>query len=152
MNPQFYVEMNQAQKDELFHYINEQCALLILPALIIDQQRKINIEVYQDQCKYLFVCENDVSKFQYRKAEGTLAQFVKVIYPFDNKTNILPHIEFTQERNGDRIIGRFWIPINDIKKESAFFVNNKFMQIKKWITANCKTIQNIDGIRLYAFV
>lgn len=135
MNPQFYVVQNGEQEQALFHFVREECSMVVLPGVVADD----GAAVLPEQCLYLFVNESDVKWFRYVRDKDDLPPDVSVIdpvvsYPYGTTA---PYIEYRPQKHEGQIMGRLWL--SGATKEEYKWIKPKFDMVKKWVQQNSVT-------------
>ena len=96
--------------------------------------------------KQFYICwEEAAHLFRYKRVRDEKGDLCKVLFPFDKRKDYLPCIEYTQEYENNRRIGRLWIPTFFTKSELVEQTKQSFDSIKQWINRNCTRKEKMDG-------
>lgn len=141
MGKQIYICWEEGQVEELFHYVQEQCGMTILP---MKKTNSASSNTATIPCA--FVQEEAAGLFRYKRFKDENGEPCKVLYPFDRNKDNLPYIEYTQECSNNMVVGRLWCPTYFIKSELVEQTKQSFKLIEQWANQKCARKEKTDGI------
>lgn len=147
MNTQIYILWKKNKAFDLFQYIQEECAMVILPVKRITNANEN--DNYAQCSTVFFVRKNDAELFRYKKFRDESGEIAEVIYPFDRNQDNLPYIEYTYECfDGDHIC-RIWSPTCCGSSIATKRMKQMLRTIKKWVIEHSQRREKINGLWVY---
>ena len=144
MSTQFYVIWSSEREKDFLKHVQETCKVSIIPAKKAD-------DIYTTpNMTCFFVRKEDARLFRYKRTREDDGDIIRAIYPIVQSMNSLPYIEYSQELQGDKCIGRIYVPGYSKSNEIAKEIMQVFLEIKKWVSENSTLREKIGTIQVYS--
>ena len=147
MSAQFYVCWDINRKEELICFVQQKCAMEMLPMLKPLKYPFNNGEAVQKG--FIFVREEDKKQFQYKASKDEQGNLEYMLGPINLVDNMPCYIECSCGNFIDERIYRFYLPTLDPAADGTFQAKHTFKQIRKWVADNCTLKKKIDSIWMY---